>query len=101
MKLFNIDNTKDDKHKSGKNWIVVLQEYKKIFCNKNISIDKHLGAHMSDHPNDNFLNGNFLNHKWYIVSVPNDDTNKKPSDEPIIVDGFDYEEYEILRKFNA
>ena len=32
---------------------------------------------MSDHPGDDFLKGNYFNHKWYIVSVPNDGTNNK------------------------
>ena len=52
MKLFNIDNTANDKHKSGKDWIDVLAEYKRIFSGKNIPICNHIGAHMSDHPGD-------------------------------------------------
>jgi len=101
MFLYNIDNTKDDKHKSGKTWIDVLAEFKKIFRCKDISTYNRVGAHMSDHPNDDLLKGNLFGHKWYIVSVPNDGTNSKLSNEKIQIDHNDYEEYKTLKDFNA
>ena len=101
MKLFNIDNTANDRHKSGKDWIDVLAEYKRIFSGKNISIYNHIGAHMSDHPGDDFLKGNYFNHKWYIVSVPNDGTNNKSSYQSIEIGDNEYEDYNTLKDFNA
>ena len=56
---------------------------------------------MSDHPGDDFLKGNYFNHKWYIVSVPNDGTNNKSSYQPIEIGDNEYEDYNTLKDFNA
>ena len=60
MKLYNIRNTKNDKPKSGRDWIDVLNDYLKVWHGREINnIDNKQGAHMSDCPGDDLQKGNF------------------------------------------